>query len=129
MNHKRGTPEYFQELFELAPAAYIVTDPHLAITDANGAAAKLLRKPYHQLLGKPLAMFIEPGEREVFREMVTESLIAKKQLVQPLSLQPVRGEDVEVLYSACVVHDAQDKLIAIHWLFIEGFEGGQGELL
>jgi PAS domain S-box-containing protein len=129
MNHKRGTLEYFQELFELAPAAYLVTDPHLAITDANGAAAKLLGKPHDQLLGKPLVMFIEPGEREVFREMVIESLIAKKQLVQPLSLQPVRGQDVDVLYSAGVVHDAQDNLTAIHWLFIEGFEGGQGDLL
>jgi PAS domain S-box-containing protein len=129
MNHERGTLGYFQELFELAPAAYVVTDARLGITDANGAAAKLLRRPRDELLGKPLAMFIEASERAVFHRMVTESLIAKRQLVQPISLHPLRGEEVEVLYSACVVHDAEDNIIAIHWLFIEGFEGGQGELL
>ena len=81
-----------------------------AIEDANTAAAKLLRRPLDQLIGKPLTMFVEPGERAIFHRMVTESLIALKQLVQPLTLQPVSGEEVEVLYSACVVHDARGAL-------------------
>jgi PAS domain S-box-containing protein len=129
MNESRKTLAYFQELFELAPAAYIVTDAHCVIQDANSAAGRLLRKPLVQLVGKPLEMFIEPGERAVFREMVSESLIARKQLVQPLSLQPAPGEDVEVLYSAAVVHDGKGNVTALHWLLIEGFDGGQGDLL
>jgi len=129
VRHERGTLAYFKELFELAPAAYIVTDASLAIEDANTAATKLLRRPLHELMGKPLTMFVEQDERPVFHRMVTESLIALKQLVQPLTLQPVSGQQVEVLYSACVVHDAKGGISAIHWLLIEGFEGGQGELL
>ena len=129
MRHERGTFAYFEELFELAPAAYIVTDVNLAIEDANTAATKLLRRPLDELMGKPLTMFVEQGERPIFHRMVTESLIALKQLVQPLTLKPVSGEEVEVLYSACVVHDAKGAVSAIHWLLIEGFEGGQGELL
>ena len=129
MRHGRRTLAYFKELFELAPAAYIVTDVHLAIEDANAAAVKLLRRPIDQLVGKPLTMFVEPGERAIFHIMFTESLIAMKQLVQPLTLQPVSGEEVEVLYSACVAHDAKGTVSAIHWLLIEGFQGGQGELL
>lgn len=38
MRHERGTLAYFEELFELAPAAYIVTDAYLTIEDANRAA-------------------------------------------------------------------------------------------
>ena len=129
MRHERGTLAYFKELFELAPAAYIVTDVNLAIEDANTAAVKLLRRPLDELIGKPLTMFVEHGERAIFHRMVTESLIALKQLVQPLTLQPESGEDVEVLYSACVVHDESGSVTTIHWLLIEGFEGGQGELL
>lgn len=129
MRYEQGTLGYFKELFELAPAAYIVTDVHLAIEDANTAAVKLLKRSLHELMGKPLTLFVEQGERAVFHRMVTESLIALKQLVQPLTLQPVPGEEVEVLYSACVVHDAEGSVSAIHWLLIEGFEGGQGELL
>ena len=129
MRHERGTLAYFKELFELAPAAYVVTDVNLAIEDANTAAVKLLRKPLDELISKPLTTFIEPGERAIFHRMFTESLIAMKQLVQPLTLQPVSGEEVEVLYSACVAHDAKGTVSAIHWLLIEGFQGGQGELL
>jgi PAS domain-containing protein len=129
MRHQRGTLGYYKELFELAPAAYIVTDAHCVIEDANTAAAKLLRRQLDQLIGKPLTTFVEPSEREVFHRMVTESLIALKQLVQPLTLQPVSREQVEVLYSACVVHDAEGSISAIHWLLIEGFEGDRGELL
>lgn len=129
MRHEPGTLAYFKELFELAPAAYIVTDAHLAIEDANTAAVKLLRSPLGELMGRTLTSFVEQGERAVFHRMVTESLIALKQLVQPLTLEPVSGDKVEVLYSACVVHDANGGVSAIHWLLIEGFEGGQGELL
>jgi len=129
MRRERGTLAYFKELFDLAPAAYIVTDVHLAIEDANNAAVKLLRRPLNELMGKPMTMFVAHGERAIFHSMVTESLIALKQLVQPLTLQPVPGEEVEVLYSACVVHDAKGGVSTIHWLLIEGFEGGQGELM
>ena len=129
MRQERGTLAYYQELFELAPGAYIVTDGHLVIEDANSAAVRLFRTPFDELLGKPLLMFVEGGERTVFRTMVTESLIARKQLVQPLSLEPVPGAVEDVLYSACVVHDEKGNVSAIHWLFIEGFEGRQGDLV
>jgi PAS domain S-box-containing protein len=129
MRHERGTHAYFKELFELAPAAYIVTDSQCRIEDANPAAAKLLRRPLEELMGKPLTLFVEQGERAIFHTMVIESLIALKQLVQPLTLQAVPGEEVEVLYSARVVHDSRGVVSTIHWLLIEGFEGGQGELL
>ena len=129
MRHERGTLAYFKELFELAPAAYIVTDAQCMIEDANTAAVKLLRRPLEELMGKPLTMFVEQGERAIFHAMVIESSIALKQLVQPLTLQPVPGKQVEVLYSASVVHDSQGSVSTIHWLLIEGFEGGQGELL
>ena len=129
MRHERGTLGYFKELFDLAPAAYVVTDARCVIEDANTAAVKLLRRPVDELIGKPLIMFVEQSERAVFHKMSTESLTALKQLVQPLTLQQVSGEEVEVLYSACVVHDASGGVSTIHWLLIEGFEGSQGELL
>ena len=129
MTQERGTLAYFKELFELAPAAYIVSDVNLAIEDANTAAARLFRRPLDELMGKPLTMFVAPNERAVFHKMVTESLIAMKQLVQPLTLEPVSGEEVEVLFSARIVHEPKDGVSMIYWLLIEGFEGGQGELL
>jgi PAS domain S-box-containing protein len=129
MRHEQGTLGYYKDLFELAPAAYVVTDVHCLIQDANEAAAKLLRSPRPELMGKPITMFVEQGERSVFHKMVTESLIAMKQLAQPLTLQRFSGDVVEVLYSASVVHDDRGCVSTIHWLLVEAFDGGQGELL
>jgi PAS domain S-box-containing protein len=129
MTQQRGRLAYFRKLFELAPAAYVVTDADLVIQDANSAAVRLLRRPLDHLAGKPLVQFIDTAEREVFRSMVAESLTAGKQLVQPLALQPVHGEEVEVLYSAVGVRDPQGKLTSVFWLLIEGFGGSQGELV
>ena len=129
MRHDRGTLEYFKELFHQAPGAYLVTDAHCVIEDANQAAVKLLKKPLDELIGKPLTLFVEGSERAVFHKMVTESLTALKQLVQPLTLQPVSREEIEVLYSACVVHDAAGDVSRIHWLLIEGFDESQGDLV
>jgi PAS domain S-box-containing protein len=129
MTAERGTLAYFQELFELAPAAYLVTDPDLVIQDANAAAVRLLKRPLDHIIGKPLVLFIEAAERAVFRAMVAESLTAMKQLVQPVSLEPAHGEEVEVLFSASAVHDENGSLTSIHWLLIEGIRGAQGDLL
>ncbi len=129
MTPKRGTLEYFRELFELAPATYIVTDPELVIQDANTAAVKLLRRPLDELIGKPLMLFIEHAERAVFGSMVAAALTAKNQLAQPLSLQPAHGQEIEVLFSAAAVHDEAGNVTSVRWLIVEGFQGAQGDLL
>src|ERR1044071_5638383 len=43
---------YFQHLFELAPIAFVVTDPQLYITDANRQAARLLNRSLGGVRGK-----------------------------------------------------------------------------
>ncbi len=58
----------YEELFELAPDAYLVTDIVASIQEANQAAAALLAVPRHRLRGKPLILFIEPAEQRLFCE-------------------------------------------------------------
>lgn len=41
MTRQSGRLAYFRQLFELAPAAYIITDADLVIQDANSAAVRL----------------------------------------------------------------------------------------
>ncbi len=50
----------YRALFESAPVAYLVTNEHGIIADANQAAASLLRVPQWRLPGKPLVVFISP---------------------------------------------------------------------
>ncbi len=58
----------YQEVFEFAPDAQLVTDPQGIILAANHAAADLLRCPKEFLPGKPLGLFAAPGRRGRFYE-------------------------------------------------------------
>src|SRR5688572_9252989 len=48
----------YRDLFELAPVAYLVTDPSGMILEANHAAAELFGAPSWLLVGKALAAFV-----------------------------------------------------------------------
>lgn len=56
----------YQDLFELAPDGYLVTDINGTIQEANRAAANLLNVSQRFLVGKPLIIFVTEDERQVF---------------------------------------------------------------
>src|ERR1051326_1635126 len=60
----------FQELFELAPDAYFVTDPVGTIQQANRKASALLGVRPDFLIGKPIVIFIRPEKRAECRQML-----------------------------------------------------------
>jgi signal transduction histidine kinase len=66
----------YQELFEFAPDAYLVTDALGTILEANQAAGGLLGVSQKFLTGKPLITFIPDDERRDFRSRLLR-------LVQP----------------------------------------------
>lgn len=57
----------FRDLFDSAPVAYIVTNIHGVILQANHAAAHLLNVSRPYLEGKPLVNFLPNSERRDFR--------------------------------------------------------------
>ena len=57
----------YQDLFDFAPDAYLVTDMQGVISDANQAATVLMGLDRKLLLGRPVAGFIPPGQRSAFR--------------------------------------------------------------
>jgi PAS domain S-box-containing protein len=57
----------YAELFELAPEAYLVTDPYGIILEANAAASRLLAVAAQSLRAKALDLFIPLEQRRVFR--------------------------------------------------------------
>jgi len=59
--------QHYLEIFERAEEAYLVTDRHGIIEQANGAAVDLLQRRRRNLRGKPLAVLVSPGERREFR--------------------------------------------------------------
>jgi len=68
--------QQYQEIFEHAPLAYVVTDAAGVIVAANGAAVDLLGRRRRALQGKPLAALVPLTQRRAFRERL--SLAAAK---------------------------------------------------
>lgn len=57
----------YQDLFELAPDAYLVTDPEGVIQEANQAATQLFQIAQRFLIGKPIVSFVPESERRRLR--------------------------------------------------------------
>ena len=54
----------YQELFEFAPNAYMVTDEQGIIQEANSNAANIFNVSQRFLIGKPLILFIAEEKRQ-----------------------------------------------------------------
>ena len=74
----------YYDLFQFAPDAYLVTDVHGLIREANAAARKLLNIRQDSIVRMPLAGFVAQGERRALRSYLN----------QMRQLQPV--EDLEI---------------------------------
>lgn len=57
----------YQELFDFAPDGYLITDLDGTIREANRSASQLLEVDTMALVGKPLAVFVEKEQKNVFR--------------------------------------------------------------
>jgi len=59
--------QHYQDFFEQASAAYVVTDEHGTISDVNGAAVDILQRRKAWLRGKPLVVLVALEQRTEFR--------------------------------------------------------------
>ena len=108
----------YQELFESAPVAYLVTDPMGRIGEANRAAARLLAVDQRFLAGKPLAAYVAGSDRWAFRAMVNRLQRGDDDRVayRPLRLRRRGGEVVPVTATVEPVRDRQGEPAALRWL-------------
>jgi PAS domain-containing protein len=92
----RGT----RQLFDLAPAALLVTDMYGTITDANRAFQSLLKRDLGALERQPFARFIPSEERRAFREGLAR--VATTAGVHDWRLLLVRPTDAPLRVTATV---------------------------
>lgn len=106
----------YQDLFELVPDAYLVTNVRGIITEANSAAARLLNVPQQFLVGKPFATFISKEERLAFLTKMTG--LHQPDLGQEweVRLQPRNGKSFDASLTVVTLHHQEGRLIALGWL-------------
>jgi PAS domain S-box-containing protein len=106
----------YQELFELAPDAYLVTNASGAVRESNRAAAALFRIPAGFLDGKPLAVFVHPDDRRVFRDCI-DALCAEDRVERwEMQLRPRYGPPAYVSVAASASRDRAGTVDSIRWI-------------
>jgi diguanylate cyclase (GGDEF)-like protein/PAS domain S-box-containing protein len=106
----------YEELFQFAPDAYLVTNPLGIVREANRAAAELLGIESRFVIGKPLATFVDPDDRADLRALVNAFGAAGQ--VGDWSVRLVRrsGAQIMVSLSASAARDARNELAGIRWI-------------
>jgi two-component system cell cycle sensor histidine kinase/response regulator CckA len=61
----------YLRLFDQAPFGYLVTDAVGVVEEANRAAAEMFRIPQDVFPGKPIAVYLDPDNRSLFRGLLS----------------------------------------------------------
>lgn len=108
---------HYQVLFELAPAAYVVTTDGGVIGEINQAGASLLGRPRNYVVGKPLAMFVAAGEeRTAFRAALVRLRDSTEVEVWRMRLAPNTRPPVDVTVSVRAARAHPGAPVSLYWL-------------
>lgn len=107
----------FQNLFEFAPNAYLVTDPLGVVQEANRAAARLLQVPQQFLFGKPLVSCVQDLERRRFRNILLQLQQAKQVQEYRLHFRSRYSQPFQAITTVLAEADSSGKVISLRWQF------------
>jgi PAS domain S-box-containing protein len=106
----------YKDLFEHAPAGYIVTSVDGAIRQANSAALALLETTDRAIVGRPLAVFLPDGQRRAFREKIAQVLQASAPQEWALRMCSWEGAQLDARLTASVLRGTSGRPLAVYWL-------------
>jgi len=106
----------YKDLFDYAPAGYIVTSIDGAIRQANPGALALLETSDRAVVGRPLAVFLPDGQRRAFRDKIAQVIQAFAPQEWTLSMCSWEGTPLEVRLTASVLRGASGRPLAVYWL-------------
>jgi PAS domain S-box-containing protein len=106
----------YQDLFDLAPNGYLVTDSRGTVQEANRVAINWLNISLELLLGKPLRLFIMEEDQEIFDHHL--SCLVKRQPHGELEvrLQPLGRPCFPAVLTANPWRDGQGQIAGLRWL-------------
>jgi PAS domain-containing protein len=120
-----GVPQHrLRVFFDDSPAAWIITDAHAVVVDANHAAELIFRRPLSAMRRTKLSGLISKADRPEFRHMAANLLFAPFAPSRPLALEPSIGANVEVVFKATMMADSTGEPEFISWMFIECSSAG-----
>ncbi len=98
----------YQELFEFAPDAYLVTDRYGTIEKANQNALSLFNIKPDFVVGKPIFSFIADSQRSSFRKVLAESSEKKEHGQWKTEIQPRDREICPAQVSIAPIYEQKE---------------------
>ncbi|GAX45127.1 Crp/Fnr family transcriptional regulator [Tolypothrix sp. NIES-4075] len=117
----------YQNLFDFAPNAYLLTNTQGIIQEVNHLATTLFKVAKHYLIGKPLINFVPLEERRRFRNELSEVSRSDKSRELSISLQQRDGKLFHSALTVAAVRNQYDKPINLLWVLREIPEPEQRE--
>ena len=105
---------HYNELFDAAPDAYLVTDLNGAVLEANRRAGMMFNLDPAFLITKPLASFVAEHDRTRFRDLL--STMGDARIETELRIQPRKGEPYRIVFAAQRAKAGRYGEPAIRWL-------------
>jgi PAS domain S-box-containing protein len=106
----------YQELFEVCPDAYFLTDPNSSIFEANRASSHLFGITNEKMKGLTLLLFMDEIERAELRKQLQEMHPGDVLRNIELHILPIGDRNaVHVQVTVGSVHDSQGTLAGFHW--------------
>lgn len=106
----------YQDLFQFAPEAYLVTSVDGCIKEANQAASQMLKVPIQFLIGKPLSIYVRESYRPFFRQELNQRQQRDYFQDWEVPLQSREGEELDALCSTLAIRDHQGALVGFRWI-------------
>jgi PAS domain S-box-containing protein len=111
--------ENYQELYDLTPAAYLVTDPNGTILLANRRASRLLGTTGRFLGGRPLSSFVDAEQRTAFRERLGRPDSLEGAAPWLLRVGARGGRPATVSVAVTAARDESGRTVALRWLLAD----------
>jgi PAS domain S-box-containing protein len=111
-----GERQMYQDLFEHAPVAYLVTGINGTIHRANQAAAALFQSSDKALIGRSLALFVPEGERRAFRFQLGELPESGDIYAWETNMQPWKGTPFYAALTTMLVRGKLGRPVALRWV-------------
>ena len=109
----------YRDLFDSAPAAFVVTTPDARVTHANRAASMLLLRPMNALVGRELASFVSLDEQPVFRVALARSRDSRFIEEWPIRFAPTGGPSVDCRVRTTATRSRTGTLVALSWIITD----------
>lgn len=107
----------YQDLFNLAPDGYLVSDAKGIIQAGNVAIAALLRLPQGALVGKPMVLFLPVKHRRAFYAMLAQLSRSPQTLptkTWETKILPREGTVIDVAITVSISHEGSEARLC--WL-------------